>query len=48
MKVAGKKISVHRDGIAESTADLEELIDIAGLLAERCLSNLGTAKTGPR
>ncbi len=48
VKVAGKKISVHRDGIAESTTDLEELIDIAGLLADHCPANLGTAKTGPR
>ena len=48
VKVAGKKISVHRDGIAESTADLEELIDIAGLLADHCPANLGTADSGPR
>ncbi len=48
VKVQGKKVSVHRDGITESAADLEELIDIARLLAERCPSNLGTADTGPR
>ncbi len=48
VKVQGKKISVHRDGIAESTADLEELIDIAGLFADHCPANLGTADSGPR
>ena len=40
VKVQGKKISVTRDGIAKSTADLQELIDIAGLLADHCPRNL--------
>ena len=40
VKVQGKKISVNRDGIAKSTADLQELIDIAGLLADHCPANL--------
>ena len=48
VKVQGKKISVQRDGITESTADLEELIDIAGLLADHCPTTLGTAETGSR
>ena len=48
VKVDRKKISVHRDGIAESTADLEELIDIPGLLADHCPTTLGTAETGAR
>ena len=36
VRVDRKKISVHRDGIAKSTAELQELIDIAGLLAGYC------------
>ena len=40
VKVQGKKISVQTDGIAKSTADLQELIDIAGLLADHCPKNL--------
>ena len=40
VKVQGKKISVQTAGIAKSTADLQELIDIAGLLAGHCPRNL--------
>ena len=40
VRVEGQKISVQMDGIAKSKADLEELIDIASLLADRCPENL--------
>ena len=36
VRVEGRKISVHSDGIAKSKADLDELIEIAVLLADRC------------
>ena len=36
VRVDGRKISVHIDGIAESKAELEALIDIAVLLADHC------------
>jgi hypothetical protein len=36
LRVNGRQISVHMDGIASSTAELEELIDIAVLLADHC------------
>lgn len=36
VRVDGRKISVHMDGYPRSRADLEELIDIARLLADRC------------
>lgn len=39
-RVDGETISVHIDGIAKSDADLEELIDIAVLLADHCQPNL--------
>lgn len=35
IRVEGRKISVHGDGIAKSKADLDELIEIAVLLADR-------------
>ena len=44
VRVKDQKISVHMDGIAKSTADLEELIDIASLLAEHWPAN---ATRGP-
>ena len=34
-RVAGRKITVHMDGIANSLAELEELIEISVLLADR-------------
>ena len=40
VKVQSTKINVTRDGIAKSTADLQELIDIAGLIAGHCPRNL--------
>ena len=36
VRVAGQRISVHIEGIAKSKADLEELIDVATLLADHC------------
>jgi hypothetical protein len=36
VRVDGNKISVHTDGIAKSEADLQELIEIAVLLADNC------------
>ncbi len=36
VRVEGQKISVHIEGIAKSKADLEELIDVATLLADHC------------
>lgn len=36
MRVDGNKISVHMDGIAQSKADIAELVDIASLLADQC------------
>ncbi len=39
-RVEGKKISVFRDGVAKATADLQELIDIASLIAGHCPRNL--------
>ncbi len=36
VRLDGPNISVHIDGIAESAADLEALIDIAVLLADHC------------
>ena len=39
-RVDGETISVHMDGIAKSVSDLEELIDIAVLLADQCPPNL--------
>jgi hypothetical protein len=36
LRVNGRKISVHMDGIARSGAELEELIDLAVLLADYC------------
>ena len=35
VRVAGQKIVVHMDGIAQSLAELEELIEISVLLADR-------------
>ena len=35
IRVEGRKISVHGDGIAKSKADLDELIEIAVLLTDR-------------
>ncbi len=35
-RVEGQRISVHIEGIAKSKADLEELIDVATLLADHC------------
>ena len=40
VRVAGQKINVHIGGIAKSKADLEELIDIATLLADHCPKSL--------
>lgn len=39
VRVDGDKISVHTDGFAKSAADLEELIEIAVLLADNCPSS---------
>ncbi len=36
VRVAGRKIGVHIDGIADSRDDLEEMIEIAVSLAENC------------
>lgn len=36
VRVAGRKIGVHIDGIADSRDDLEEMIEIAAGLAENC------------
>jgi hypothetical protein len=36
LRLDGRRISLHMDGIAASTDDLEELIDIAVLLADHC------------
>ena len=36
VRVDGRRISVHMDGYPKSKVDLEELIDIAVLLADRC------------
>ena len=40
VRIQGRKISVYMDGIATSKADLEELIDIASLLADHCAASL--------
>ncbi len=36
VRVAGRKVGVHIDGIAGSRGDLEEMIEIAASLAENC------------
>ena len=36
LRLEGTQISVHMDGIARSEAEIAELIEIAGLLADRC------------
>ncbi len=36
VRVAGRKLGVHIDGIAASRAELEEMIEIAARLAENC------------
>ena len=36
IRIGDRKISVHSDGIASSKADLDELIEIAVLLADNC------------
>ncbi len=46
VRVEDQKISVHFDGIAKSEADLEELIEIAVLLADHCPP--GDEATTPR
>lgn len=38
LRVKGQKVSIHMDGIAASTAELVEMIEFAGLLADRCPS----------
>jgi hypothetical protein len=37
LRLDGRTIGIHMDGIASSTTELEELIDIAVLLADQCL-----------
>jgi hypothetical protein len=36
LRVDGREIAAHMDGYATAQAEIEELIDIAALLAERC------------
>ena len=36
VRVTGDKITVLADGIAQSTAELDAMIDIATLVADRC------------
>ncbi len=40
IRVEAQKIRVDMDGIAKSEADLEELIEIASLLADHCPENI--------
>jgi hypothetical protein len=40
LRVDGRTIVIHMDGIAGSAAELEEMIDIAVLLADHCPTNL--------
>ena len=36
LRVQGPRVSAHCDGIAETAAQIEKLIALAGLLAQRC------------
>jgi hypothetical protein len=36
LRVDGRKLAVDMDGYATAQAEVEDLIDIAALLAERC------------
>jgi hypothetical protein len=42
IRVAGQNIIVHMDGIAQSLVELEELIEISILLADRALVGAGS------
>jgi hypothetical protein len=44
IRVAGQKIVVHMDGIAQSLAELEELIEISALLADRASVGAGSTE----
>jgi hypothetical protein len=44
IRVAGQKIAVHMDGIAQSLAELEELIEISALLADRASAGAGSTE----
>ncbi len=44
--IDGRKIVVHMDGIAQSLSELEELIEISIILADRCA--VGDGSTNPK